>query len=103
VNWRERVTVTEEMIHKAFIPPGSFYWIIKIPGYATFVYYGTEGDASEQVHTHSTREGVVGTKRRADPKKPRDKEMVRDEIVGIRIDRQNGGDDLPWWPGDEWV
>lgn len=96
-------TVTEEQIEKAFTPPDSHYWIINIPTYARFVYYGTEGEAEEVLNIRMEWEGTRGTKRKADIKNPKDKELVRDEIVGIRIDRANGGEDLPWWPGEGWV
>jgi hypothetical protein len=82
--------------------PEKMYWIMCFPYHYSFVFYGTVVEAQELFKHRCEFEGT-GTLRRADPNNRQDSEMVRDEILNVRIDRQNGIKDLPYLPGRGWL
>lgn len=79
------------------------YWIINIPTYGRFVYYGTEKEAEKTVIRHSEREHVTGSKKKADKKDPKDYKMVEQEILGCVEDRRMGMPDVPFLPQEGWL
>lgn len=52
-------------------------WIISVGGYGSFGFLGTEAEAEEMRAHKADWEGGVGRKRRADPAKPKDLEMIK--------------------------
>lgn len=78
------------------------YWIVSFPYYPTFVFYGTETEATEMFKKKSEWEQGQGTMRRADPDKKPDVELVVKEIQAVREDKQAGIKDLPFLPSKGW-
>lgn len=82
--------------------PPKHYFILSFPYYYTFVFYGTEVEAKE-LFLHKCEWEGTGTMRKADPKIKQDADLVREEIVNVRIDRANGIKGLPYLPGKGWL
>ena len=82
--------------------PEKHYWIFSFPYHYTFVYYGTVVEARE-LFIHKCQWEGTGTMRLADPENKQDAEIVRDEIINVRLDREAGVPNLPFLPGKGWL
>lgn len=79
------------------------YWIINIPYYGEFVYYGTQLQAKEFYDQKCEWEHTKGTLIKADPENKSHRILVQKEIEAIWQDKQAGIKDLPLYPGKGWV
>ena len=84
------------------VTPDKLYWILSFPRDYTFVFYGTIEEAQNLLKHKCQSEGT-GTLRLADQSIEADVELVREEILNVRMDRANGIKDLPYLPGKGWV
>lgn len=84
------------------LPEEKFYWIMTFPYYYTFVYHGTVKEAKE-LFLHKCEWEGTGTMRLADRENKQDVELVRSEIVAVRLDKEAGIPGLPFLPGKGWL
>lgn len=82
--------------------PEKSYWIFQFPYNYSFVFYGSDQEA-KQLFEHKCKSEGTGTLRKADPDDKIDSEMVRAEIINVRLDREAGIPDLPFLPGKGWL
>lgn len=82
--------------------PQKNYWIFTFPYYYQFVFYGTVTEAQDLFKKKCGTEGT-GTLRLADADISQDVELVREEIINVRLDREAGIRNLPFLPGKGWL
>lgn len=79
------------------------YWIINIPYYGEYVYYGTQVEAGIEFDKKCKWENTVGTMHKADPENKQDREKVMKELKAVWEDRQAGIKDLPFMSSKGWT
>jgi len=77
------------------------YWIITIPTYGKFVFYGLEIDACEAEENKERWEHCIGSIHKADRNNPADLKLVQEEILATEFDRKNQPN-IPWLPREGW-
>ena len=85
------------MVHVPSNFSRSIYWILHFPFYGKFVFFGTDIEATEIFQRYSRHEGA-GLLRKANPNKPEDVALVREEIDNVLEDIKAGIHGLPYLP-----
>lgn len=90
-------------IDTGFNPKTPAYWIIDVPYYGKFVFYGTEEDAEKKKNEYGNWNRVIAKKHLAQIKDKNDWDMVTREILSVCEDRKNGINGLPYLPNEGWL